>query len=204
MVQSENNFLKPTEQLRNLQLLEEVSKNSAISQRKLSSGLGVALGVTNACLKKMIKKGHIKVKGINHKRIAYYLTPEGFTEKSRLTYHFLQHTVNYYKNLKKKIAARLELISNAGVKRLIYYGAGEVMEIALICLHETDLELIAIIDDSKGKQGKRVLGFTIKDPESIKSLNAEAILVTSIRYKDKILDSLKRKESLNGVSFYSL
>ena len=30
-----DNFLKPTENLRNLQLLEEVSKNSAISQRKL-------------------------------------------------------------------------------------------------------------------------------------------------------------------------
>ena len=92
-------FLKPTEHLRNLQPLEEISLDSTVSQRKLSSSLGVALGVTNVCLKKMIRKGHIKVKGINQKRIAYYLTPEGFTEKTRLTYHFLQYTANYYINL---------------------------------------------------------------------------------------------------------
>ena len=151
MVRLEEGFLKPTEHLRNLQLLEEVAKDSNISQRKLSSSLGVALGVTNACLKKMIRKGHIKVKGINHKRIAYYLTPEGFTEKTRLTYHFLQHTVSYYKNLKQKVTSKLEEISKTGAKRILFYGAGEVMEVAYICLQETNLELVGIIDDSLDK-----------------------------------------------------
>ncbi len=204
MIQSENNFLKPTEHLRNLQLLEEVSRDSNVSQRKLSSSLGVALAVTNACLKKMVKKGHIKVKGINHKRIAYYLTPEGFTEKSRLTYHFLQHTINYYVNLKKNIGSKLDLISKSGIKRILFYGAGEVMEVALICLHETNFELVGIIDDSKDKQGKKIFGFSIGFPETIKSLAPEAILITSIRYKDRIFDNLKKDKELEGIKIYSL
>jgi len=199
-----DNFLKPTEHLRNLQLLEEVSKNSAISQRKLSSSLGVALGVTNACLKKMIRKGHIKVKGINHKRIAYYLTPEGFTEKTRLTYHFLQHTVSYYKNLKQKVTSKLDLISSSGARRIVFYGAGEVMEVAFICLQETNLELMGIVDDSLDKQGKKIFGFTIGDMESVKLLKPEAALISSIRYKDRIFSNLKKNKELKGISFYSL
>ena len=203
MIESDN-FLKPTEHLRNLQLLEEVSKDSSVSQRKLSSSLGVALGVTNACLKKMIRKGHIKVKGINHKRIAYYLTPEGFTEKSRLTYHFLQHTVSYYKNLKQKVTSKLDLISSSGVRRIVFYGAGEVMEVAFICLQETNLEVLGIIDDAKDKHVKKIFGFTIQKPEVINELKPDAVLVTSIRYKDEILQKLRKTKELKGINFYSL
>jgi len=204
MVHPKNNFLRPTKDLRNLQLLEEVSKDASMSQRKLSSCLGTALGVTNACLKKMIRKGHIKVKGINHKRIAYYLTPEGFSEKTRLTYHFLQHTVSYYINLKKNIISRLSVISGSGVKEIVFYGAGEVMEVALICLHETGLELKGIVDDSDKKQGKSMLGFVIKPYDAIRGLKPEAILVTSIRYKDSILEKLNKDKQLKGIKFYSL
>jgi len=198
-----DNFLKPTEHLRNLQLLEEVSKDSNVSQRKLSSSLGVALGVTNACLKKMIRKGHIKVKGINHKRIAYYLTPEGFTEKTRLTYHFLQHTVSYYKNLKKNITVKLDEISKSGAKRIVFYGAGEVMEVAFICLQETDLELVGIADDSQDKQGNKIFGFSIQNSEVIKELKPDIILVTSIKYKDRMLLNLNRIIKGKGIRIYS-
>jgi DNA-binding Lrp family transcriptional regulator len=204
MVHPDNNFLKPTEELRNLQLLEEVAKDSNTSQRKLSNHLGVALGVTNACLKKMVRKGHIKVKGINHKRIAYYLTPEGFSEKTRLTYHFLQYTVNYYINLKKNISSKLDAISMTGIKRLLFYGAGEVMEVAFICLHETELQLLGIVDDSEAKQEKKLFGFSIQKSEVIKDLNPEAILITSIRYKDRILEKLENDKELQGIDFYSL
>ena len=204
MVRSEEVFLKPTEHLRNLQLLEEVAKDSNVSQRKLSSSLGVALGVTNTCLKKMIRKGHIKVKGINHKRIAYYLTPQGFTEKTRLTYYFLQHTVNYYKNLKQKVTSKLNEISKTNANRILFYGAGEVMEVAYICLEETNLELIGIIDDSNDKHGKKRFGFNIQAPELMKALNPDVILITSIRYKDNIMENLKRNKKLKTISFYSL
>lgn len=200
----QNRFLKPTEHLRNLQLLEEISKDSSLSQRKLSQRLGVALGVTNACLKKMVKKGYIKAKGINHKRLAYYLTPRGFKEKSELTYHFLQYTIRYYIDLKKNIAEKLSSLSKEGVRRVIYYGAGEVMEVAYVTLHETPLELIGIVDDDPAKQGKRMFGFTIQAPEDMNELNPDAIVVTSRRYKDEILHNLNHDETLKPIRLCSL
>ena len=185
-----------------MRLLEELSKDSTASQRKLSNHLDMALGVTNACLKKMISKGYIKVKGVNHRRIAYYLTPTGFAEKTRLTYHFLQHTLHYYINLKNNISSKLDLITRSGASRILYYGAGEVMEVAVICLSGTNLELVGIVDDSNAKQGKKMLNFVIESPEIIKKAGPDAVLVTSIRYKDKILDKLKRNRELKGIDFY--
>ena len=201
-----NRFLKPTEHLRNLQLLEEISKDSSVSQRKLSQRLGVALGVTNACLKKMISKGLVKAKGINHKRIAYYLTPKGFSEKTKLTYRFLQHTIRYYSNLKNNINARLSLLSQAKHRRIICYGAGEVLEVAFIILNETNFEflILGIVDDDKDKHGKKMFGFEVKHPQTIKELKPDVVLITSIRYRDRIIRNLNSNKELKGINFYSL
>ena len=206
MPELKNRFLKPTEHLRSLQLLEEISKDSSVSQRKLSQRLGVALGVTNACLKKMIGKGLVKAKGINHKRIAYYLTPKGFSEKTKLTYHFLQYTIRYYSTLKNNISAKLASISKAGHRRIICYGAGEVLEVAFIILNETDFNfsILGIVDDNKDKHGKMIFTFVVQQPEAIKELKPDAVLVNSIRYKDKIMRNLNNDRELTGIGVYSL
>ncbi len=201
---ADNNFLKPTEDLRNLQLLEEISRDSSASQRKLSERLGVALGVTNACLKKMANKGYIKIKGINHKRISYFLTPEGFSEKTRLTYHFLEHTIHYYIDLKRNLAEKLDSISRQGVKRAVFYGAGDVMEVAFVISHEADIELLGIIDDDKAKQGTKKFNFTIGGPEAIKDLKPDAIIVTSIRYRYRILEKISGDEELAEIPVHGL
>lgn len=202
----ENRFLKPTDHLRNLQLLEEISKDPTVSQRKLSQHLGVALGVTNACLKKMVNKGFVKVKGINHKRIAYYVTPKGFSEKAKLTYHFLEYTIRYYCNLKDNISAKLSLLSQAGNKRIVCYGAGEVMEVAFVILNQVDLELLVlgIVDDDKDKQGNKMFGLQVQDPQIINELKPDAVLVTSMRYKDEIMHRLNNDKALSKINLYSL
>ena len=206
MPELQNRFLKPTEDLRSLQLLEEISKDSSVSQRKLSQRLGVALGITNACLKKMINKGLVKAKGINHKRIAYYLTPKGFSEKTKLTYHFLQHTIRYYSNLKNTIGVKLSLLSKKGHRQIVCYGAGEVMEVAFIILNQTELEILilGIVDDDKDKQGKTIFGFQVQDPRIIEELKPDAILITSIRYKDEIMRRINNNKELTGLNYYSL
>lgn len=204
MPSDNSNFLRPTEDLRNLQLLEEISRDSTASQRKLSEKLGVALGVTNACLKKMARKGYIKIKGINHKRISYFLTPEGFSEKTRLTYHFLEYTVHYYIGLKKSLTEKLDHISKQGVKRAVFYGAGDVMEVAFVISHEANIELAGIIDDDKTKQGAKKFNFIIGGPETIEALKPDAIIITSIRYKDKIMKKINADAELAKFPVYTL
>ena len=71
------NIFKPPEEMRDLRLLEELERNPIVSQRELSHKFGIALGVTNACLKRMVRKGWIRIRDINPRRIGYYLTPQG-------------------------------------------------------------------------------------------------------------------------------
>jgi DNA-binding IclR family transcriptional regulator len=74
MVKSLNIF-KPTEEIRNLNILEELENNPLVSQRELSHKFNIALGLTNAYLNRMARKGWIRIQGLNRRRIGYYLKP---------------------------------------------------------------------------------------------------------------------------------
>src|SRR3989304_46364 len=100
-------LFKPPQEMRELELLKELEKNPIISQRELSNKFGIALGVTNACLKRMARRGWIRITGFNHRKIGYYLTPKGFAEKARLTIHLISFRIQHYSELKKVIANRL-------------------------------------------------------------------------------------------------
>ena len=78
------------------------------------------------------------------------------------------------------------------------------MEVAFVCLQETNFELLGIIDDSMDKQGKKIFGFNIQNSNLISKLKPDIILITSIRYKDGILETLKKDNGLKAVSFYTL
>ena len=178
--------------MRDLQLLEEIEQNPKISQRELSNKFGIALGVTNACIKRMARRGLIKLKGIPPRRIAYYLTPKGFTEKTKLTLSFFSYNIHHYAEMKKQISKKLIEMQNSGVKRVAFYGVSDEMEIAYVILQGTDMELVAIVDGNDGVRRQTVLGRKAENPVIIENLKADAILITSIRAKDEILRNAKR------------
>jgi len=82
--------------LSDLQLLDELANNETLTQRELSRRMGIALGLVNSYLKNVIAKGFVTVINIPSKRFAYYLTPKGFAEKSRLACHLLQDYTRIY------------------------------------------------------------------------------------------------------------
>jgi len=104
---------------RDLQLLNELEKDGSVTQRTLAKTLGVALGLTNLYLKRLIKKGYIKVTTIPRNRIKYLLTPHGIAEKSRLTYEYIQYTLYYYREVRERLKQVLGSLSSAGSKRLV-------------------------------------------------------------------------------------
>ena len=80
-----------------LELLDQVGKKNNVSQRHLARHLGVALGLANSYLKRCIRKGFIKITEAPANRYLYYLTPKGFTEKSRLTAKYLSSSFSFYR-----------------------------------------------------------------------------------------------------------
>src|SRR6201990_2011902 len=87
-----------------LGLLESVERDGAQSQRKLASELGIALGLVNAYLKRCVKKGLLKVREAPARRYVYYLTPQGFAEKSKLTVDYLSYSFSFYRQARADCA----------------------------------------------------------------------------------------------------
>src|SRR5262252_9985769 len=80
-----------------LGLLNSVEADGARSQRRIAAELGIALGLVNAYLKRCVKKGLVKVHDAPARRYAYYLTPQGFAEKSRLTVQYLSDSFSFFR-----------------------------------------------------------------------------------------------------------
>lgn len=175
------NIDRPTpsgaEQLRSLQILDELSNNDSLTQRDLSGRLGIALGLVNSYIKNLIKKGYITVKTIPSKRYAYYLTPKGFAEKTRLTYDLLQDYTRVYREARVNLKNLFKEMQDNGIKKVIFAGADEVAEIAYITLQETTLELIAVVDGERF--GEDFFGRTIQPLQAIKDMHYDRIVVTS-------------------------
>ena len=87
-----------------LGLLESVERDGGQSQRRLAAELGIALGLVNAYLKRCIKKGLVKVSEAPARRYAYYLTPHGFAEKSRLTVEYLGFSFSFFRRARAECA----------------------------------------------------------------------------------------------------
>jgi EPS-associated MarR family transcriptional regulator len=88
-------------------VMRAIAQNPNLSQRDLARDLGVSLGGVNYCIKALIDKGAVKVENFrasdNKMRYAYVLTPEGMSEKARMTGRFLQRKMREYEALKTEI-----------------------------------------------------------------------------------------------------
>jgi ribosomal protein S25 len=187
------NIFGPSEEMRDLRLLEELEKNPVVSQRELSHRFGIALGVTNACLRRMARKGWIRIRDLNPRRIGYYLTPKGMLEKTRLTIHLVSFRVQHYSELKKVIANRLLEMQRDGVQRIVFYGLSDEMEVAYITLQGVNLKLAGIVDDDEKITSRIVFGYEVEPVSRIRELKPDGILITSLTGNER------KRERLSGI-----
>jgi hypothetical protein len=137
------------EEHRDLRVLEAVQQDSRLTQRGLASKLGIALGLANIYLKRMIHKGYIKVVNVQPNRISYLITPRGIAEKARLTYEFMDYSLHLYGEVRQHLRAALRECAAAG-KRVAIFGSGEAAELAYLSLKETGLDPVAVFDTEGG------------------------------------------------------
>lgn len=169
-------------------ILSELSSDDSLTQRDLSRRLGIALGLVNSYIKNLIAKGFVTVKSIPPKRYLYFLTPEGFAEKTRLTFHLLQDYTRIYREARNNLKSLLSGLSSEGVERVVFAGADEVAELAYITLQETDLILEGVVDGDMTDTtffGRQVLPFG-----AIENMTYNCVVVTSYSRREKIYKEL--------------
>jgi DNA-binding MarR family transcriptional regulator len=129
-----------------LGLLNSVERDGGQSQRRLGSELGIALGLVNAYLKRCVKKGLIKVSHAPARRYVYYLTPQGFAEKSRLTAEYLSSSFSFFRRAKSDCDLALKAGAERGFTRIALAGISDLAEIAMICAPENGIKVTVVVD----------------------------------------------------------
>lgn len=140
-------------------ILDEIGAGGVVSQRSLARSMGIALGLTNLLVCQVVRKGLVRVIRIKRNRVRYLLTPAGIAEKARMSRKYLQHSIRFYVEARERIRGSFALLSaqwpdaqcGGPDKRIAFFGTSEVAEIGYVCLQETDLHLVAVIDD-RGRQ----------------------------------------------------
>lgn len=131
-----------------LGLLETIEQEDDLSQRRLASKLGVALGLANSYLKRCTRKGWVKMREAPANRYLYYLTPKGFSEKSRLTAKYLSNSLAFYRKAGDSCLAQFDYCQEQGWQRVLLCGLSDLSEIAALRALEIGIEVIGVYDFS--------------------------------------------------------
>src|SRR5438093_5729239 len=142
---------------RELEILTAIGEGRPLTQRALAQRLGIALGLTNLYLKRLAKKGSIKItefprRPAARKRLRYLLTPRGIAEKTRLTYEHIGYSLALYRRTRQTLRDALGSLPANGLKRVALYGTGEAAELAYLTLREFDLEPVGVFTADGGGQ----------------------------------------------------
>ena len=170
-----------------LGLLNSVEHDGERSQRHIAAELGIALGLVNAYLKRCIKKGLVKVHDAPARRYAYYLTPQGFAEKSRLTVQYLSDSFSFFRLAKGDCARVLDAAKARGFSRLVLAGQSDLAEIAILCAVEAAVTIVAVVDP-RG-EGTRFMGVDLRTSYAEVTAPFDAVMVTDVSRASQSYDA---------------
>jgi len=162
--------------LRTLKLLEAVDSREPPTQRELARDLNISLGLVNAFMKRLAKKGYFKITHIPKNRVKYLLTPKGALEKSRLTYRYIRYSVGFYREIREMLVNLFVRLEKEGVENIALYGCGEVAELAHLFLQNTSIKLGGVFDQKP--DGKMFFGHRVKSYEQLADDGYEYVLLT--------------------------
>ncbi len=161
---------------RDLKLLEAVEQDSRVTQRGLATKLGIALGLTNIYLRRLVRKGYIKCVNVQSNRITYLITPRGIAEKARLTYEFMDYSLHLYGEVRQHLRGVLQECAAAN-RRVAIYGRGEAAELAYLSLKECGLEPVAVFDVDGGHD---FLGMPVRPLSDHDQVTYDLIIVATL------------------------
>jgi DNA-binding MarR family transcriptional regulator len=131
-----------------LQILSHIAENPDTTQVDLATQLGVAVGSVNWYVKRLINKGYIKVAQMQRRRLRYLLTPQGVSEKARLTKEFMRMSFHWYRVTREASKQFLDEVKEAGYDTVCIEGDGDLAEIVYLSCLEAQVRVTDEIDPS--------------------------------------------------------
>lgn len=170
-----------------LHLLNEIEQDGGSSQRLLSMRLGIAVGLTNAYIRRCVQKGWIRISKVPPRRYLYFITPKGFMEKSRLTARYLESSFNFFRQARTECLQIFRDAKAKGWHRLVLFGDGDLAEIAGLAAQETGANILGVVAPDNHRQqvaGQKVL------QRLPKREHFDAVMITDIHNPRAVYEKL--------------
>jgi len=173
-----------------LGVLTAIERDSHTSQRTISRELGVALGLANAYLKRSVRKGLIKIKQVPRRRYAYYLTPRGFAEKTRLAGQYFASSFHFFRRAREQMSDLMGECVSKGWNRIVFAGVSELAEVGTLCAYDHPIKLVTIVDPARA--GQKFFGLPVKS--ALSECGAfDAVIVTDLAAAQATYQKIKKE-----------
>mgnify|MGYP001323289529 CR=1 FL=1 len=179
-------------------ILTRVDEQANLNQRTLAKELGIALGLANAYIKRCVRKGYIKVSQIPPNRYAYYLTPTGFSEKTRLTAEFMTDSFSFFRRAKTQYAEIFSKCEKLSWSSLALAGESELADIAILYVGDHNIKIEGILSENSSSDLYHNLPI-FKQVDELKSF--DAVILTDINSPQKMYDDLASVIAIERILF---
>jgi DNA-binding MarR family transcriptional regulator len=186
-------FFIPTDKLKKLLLLEQIEKNSDVTQARLAEYIHSAPSMVNNYIKVLEKDGLLIKKKNSKRNVEYLITKEGLGKKNYLLVTFMNELIELYNLTKENIELFIKKMEVQGIRSVVFYGAGETAKVIIKVLKDMpdiNVKLLFLVDDNKAKQGKSFEGYKVYNPKKIEKQNIDAVVITSCVYGNEIKTNL--------------
>ena len=182
--------MKRKEEIATLEILQVIENKRDVTQRHLADRLDVALGLTNSYLKRSVRKGLVKIQQAPANRYFYYLTPQGFAEKSRLTAQYLSTSFDFYRQASDSLRKVFEKCHENDWNEIVFCGISELAEIASLRVNESGLTHVATY------QPDSELEEFLRKPvwhELTEEVEMKAVVLTSLDNSEELYREINQK-----------
>ena len=125
-------------------LLNEIARDSLVTQAGLSERLGIAVGSVNWYIKRLVQRGWVKVSHLDRTRLKYDLTSKGmriFTQRAIL---YARDSLSVYSDFRRKAKELVAELSKNGVREVYLEGNDPTIDILRLTCIEAGMTIEAI------------------------------------------------------------
>jgi DNA-binding MarR family transcriptional regulator len=162
-----------------MHLLYEIDSQPDSSQRTLAARIGIALGLTNILIRRLVEKGYVRVSKAGWKRWVYTLTPAGISHKTRLTVSYIQRFLGHYQQVRQMLREELASMDLHTESRIAVCGTGSTAEIVYLALRELEIEEIDFYEKNP-EPGQRFVGMLLRNVTTLDPEAYDKVIVTQL------------------------
>jgi DNA-binding Lrp family transcriptional regulator len=171
---------------RDLAILDALETESRVSQRKLAERSGISVGFVNRRLQSLIAEGFVRVVDPDVRPFLYRITSAGRRYRLTLIYEHYQNVAGSMLGVEQRVRQRLEFLKKKGVERLVFFGAGQILDFAELWAESAGFQVVGVVDEDESKQGSIRGRRMVQAPAAAAALNPDAIINLTCRRDSEI------------------